>query len=69
MSDERTRQLLEWLEDKEFLGNWISNMENLVKAVEDAYCNLENLRDVLISQLEQLQVAESRTLRVLPDII
>jgi hypothetical protein len=59
MSDERTRRLLEWLEDKEFLGNWISNMENLVKAVEDAYCNLENLRDVLISQLEQLQVAES----------
>ncbi len=44
-------------------------MKNLVKAVEDAYCNLENLRDVLISQLEQLQVAESRTLRVLPDII
>ncbi len=69
MSDERIRRLLEWLEEKEFLGNWISNMENLVKAVEDAYCNLEDLRDVLISQLEQLRVAESRALRVLPDII
>ena len=68
MSDERIHRLLEWLEDKEFLGNWISNMENLVKAVEDAYCNLENLRDVLISQLEQLQVAKLRALRVLPDI-
>ncbi len=69
MLDERKRQLLEWLEDKEFLGNWISNMENLVQAVKDAYCNLENLRDVLISQLEQLQVAELCALRVLPDII
>jgi hypothetical protein len=69
MSDERICRLLEWLEDKEFLGNWISNMENLVKAVEDAYCNLEDLRDVLISQLEQLRVAESLALRVLPDII
>ncbi len=68
MSDERKRRLWEWLKDKEFLGNWISNMENLVKAVEDAYCNLENLRDVLISQLEQLQVAKLRALRVLPDI-
>ncbi len=69
MSDERNHRLLEWLEDKAFLGNWISNMENLVKVVEDAYCNLENLRNVLISQLEQLQVAKSCTLRVLPDII
>jgi hypothetical protein len=69
MSDERIHRLLEWLEDKEFLGNRISNMENLVKAVEDAYCNLEDLRDVLISQLEQLRVAESHALSVLPDII
>ncbi len=69
MSDERNRRLLEWLEDKAFLGNWISNMENLVKVVEDAYRNLKNLRNVLISLLEQLQVAEWRTLRVLPDII
>jgi hypothetical protein len=69
MSDKRNCRLLEWLDDKAFLDNWISNMENLVKAVEDAYCNLENLRDVLISQLEQLQVAESRALCVIPDII
>ena len=69
MSDKRNRRLLEWLDDKAFLDNWISIMENLVKAVEDAYCNLENLRDVLISQLEQLQVAKSRALPVLPDII
>ncbi len=69
MSDERKRRLLECLEDREFLGNWISSMENLVNAVKDAYCNLENLRDVLISQLEQLQVAELCALRVLPDII
>jgi hypothetical protein len=69
MSDKRIRRLLEWLEDKAFLGNWISNMENLVKVIEDAYRNLKNLRNVLISLLEQLQVAEWRTLRVLPDII
>ncbi len=69
MSDERNCRLLECLEDKEFLGNWISNMENLVKAVEDALCYLEDLRDVLISQLKQLQVAELHTLHVLPDII
>ena len=50
-------------------GALISNMEEIVKAVEDAYCNLENLRDVLISQLEQLQVAESRALRMLPNLI
>ena len=68
MSDERNRRLLEWLEDKEFLGNWISNMENLVKAIEDAYRNLENLRNVVISLLEQLQVAESRALRMLPNL-
>jgi len=60
---------LEWLEDKAFLGNWIFNMENLVQAIEDAYRNLENLRNVVISLLEQLQVAESRALRMLPNLI
>jgi hypothetical protein len=69
MSDERNRRLLEWLKDKAFLGNWISNMENLVQAIEDAYRHLENLRNVLISLLEQLQVAELHTLGVLPNII
>ena len=69
MSDERNRRLLEWLEDKAFLGNWTFNMENLVQAIEDAYRNLENLRNVVISLLEQLQVAESRALRMLPNLI
>ena len=69
MSDERNHRLLEWLEDKAFLGNWTFNMENLVQAIEDAYRNLENLRNVIISLLEQLQVAESRALRMLPNFI
>ena len=68
MSDERNRRLLEWLEDKAFLGNWTFNMENLVQAIEDAYRNIENLRNVVISLLEQLQVAESRALRMLPNL-
>jgi len=68
MSDERNRRLEEWLEDKAFLGNGISRMENLVQAIEDAYRNLENLRNVVISLLEQLQVAESRALRMLPNL-
>ena len=69
MSDERNHRLLEWLEDKAFLGHWIFNMENLVQAIEDVYRNLENLRNVVISLLEQLQVAESRALRMLPNLI
>ena len=70
MSDERNRRLLEWLEDKAFLGNWTFNMENLVQAiVEDAERNLENIRNVVFSLLEQLQVAESRALRMLPNLI
>jgi hypothetical protein len=44
-------------------------MENLVQAIEDAYRNLENLRNVVISLLEQLQVAESHALRMLPNLI
>ena len=69
MSDERNRRLWEWLEDKAFLGNWTSRMENLVQAIEDVYRTLENYRNVLISLLEQLQMAELRTLRMLPNII
>ena len=69
MSDERNRRLLEWLEDKAFLGKWISTVENLVQAIEDAESNLENLRNEVISLLEQLQVAESRALRMLPNLV
>jgi len=69
MSDERNRILLEWFEDKAFLGKWISTVENLVQAIEDAERNLENLRNEVISLLEQLQVAESRALRMLPNLV
>ena len=69
MSDERNRRLLEWFEDKAFLGKWISTVENLVQAIEDAERNLENLRNEVISLLEQLQVAEERALRMLPSLI
>ena len=69
MSDERNRRLLEWFEDKAFLGKWISTVENLVQAMEDAERNLENLRNEVISLLEQLQVAESRALRMLPNLV
>jgi hypothetical protein len=43
-------------EDKERLDGIL---ENLVNAIEDAYRNLENLRNVLISLLAKLQVARS----------
>ena len=70
MSDERNRILLEWFEDKAFLGKWISAVENLVQAIlEDAERNLENIMNVLISLLEQLQAAEERALRMLPSLI
>jgi len=69
MSDERNCRLLEWFEDKAFLGKWISTVENLVQAIEDAERNLENLRNEVISLLEQLQVAESRALRMLPNLV
>ena len=70
MSDERNRRLLEWFEDKAFLGKWISTIEeNLVQAIEDAERNLENLRNEVISLLEQLQVAESHALRMLPNLV
>jgi hypothetical protein len=61
---------LEWLEDKAFLGKWISTVENLVQAIlDDAERNLENIRNVLTSLLEQLQAAEERALRMLPNLI
>ena len=69
MSDERNRRLLEWFEDKAFLGKWISTVENLVQAIEDAESNLENLRNEVISLLEQLQAAEERALRMLPSLM
>ena len=70
MSDERNRILLEWFEDKAFLGKWISAVENLVQAIlDDAERNLENIRNVLPSLLEQLQAAEERALRMLPNLI
>jgi hypothetical protein len=70
MSDERNRILLEWFEDKAFLGKWISTVENLVQDIlDDAERNLENIRNVLTSLLEQLHSAEERTLRMLPDLI
>ena len=70
MSDERNRILLEWFEDKAFLGKWISAVENLVQAIlDDAERNLENIRNVFISLLEQLQAAEERALRMLPYLI
>ena len=70
MSDERNRILLEWFEDKAFLGKWISTVENLVQDIlDDAERNLENIRNVVFSLLEQLQVAESRALRMLPNLI
>ena len=70
MSDERNRILLEWFEDKAFLGKWISAVENLVQAIlDDAESNLENIRNVLTSLLEQLQAAEERALRMLPNLI
>jgi len=69
MSDERNRRLLEWLEDKAFLGQWISSVEILVQDMEDSERNLETIRNVVISLLEKLQVAEERALRMLPNLI
>jgi hypothetical protein len=44
-------------------------LENLVQVIEDAYRNLENIRNVLTSLLEQLQAAKERALRMLPSLI
>jgi hypothetical protein len=69
MSDERNRFLLEWLEDKELLGQWISSVEILVQDMEDSERKLENIRNVVISLLEQLQAVEERALRMLPSLM
>ena len=44
-------------EDKERFNDWIPILEEVVKAVEDVYRNLENLKNV--SLLAELQVVES----------
>jgi hypothetical protein len=62
MSDERNRILLEWLEDKAFLGQYISSVRNSCPGHKDSERNLENIRNVAISLLEKLQVAEERAL-------
>ena len=46
-------------EDKERFNDWIPILKEVVKAVEDVYRNLENLKNVLISLLAELQVVES----------
>ena len=69
MSDERNRILLEWLEDKAFLGQYISSVGILVQDMEDSERNLENIRNVVISLLEKLQEAKERALRMLPNLI
>ena len=46
-------------EDKEHFDIWIRILEEVVKAVDDVYRNLENLKNVLISLLAELQVVES----------
>ena len=62
MSDERNRILLEWLEDKAFLSQYISSVGILVQDMEDSERNAENIRNVALSLLEKLQVAEERAL-------
>jgi hypothetical protein len=69
MSDERNRFLLEWLEDKALLGQWISSVEILVQDMEDSERKLENIRNVAISLLEKLQAVEERALRMLPSLM
>jgi len=41
----------------------------VVRQLEDAERNLENIRNVFTSLLEQLQAAEERALRLLPNLI
>ena len=69
MSNERNRILLEWLEDKAFLGQYISSLGILVQDMEDSERKLENIRNVAISLLEKLQVVEERALRMLPSLM
>jgi len=69
MSDERNRFLLEWLEDKALLGQWISSVEILVQDMKDSERKLKNIRNVVISLLEQLHSVEERALRMLPSLM
>jgi len=62
MSDERNRRLLEWFEDKAFLGRWISTVEeNLVQVIEDAERNLEKYQEC--SNLSAGTIANGRGAR------
>ena len=49
---------LEWLEGNRLFYDWISNMEEIVKAVKNEP-NLDNLRHVLISLMAKLQEFKS----------
>jgi len=65
------RSRLEWLESNGLLDDWISKIEEIVKAAKDAYRassesgnfknehNLENLKNVLISLTAELKVIQS----------
>ncbi len=60
-------------EDKERLDGIL---ENLVNAMEETHCNLQNLKNVLISLLEQLRATECflsehlhSRIRMLPNLI
>ncbi len=68
------RPRLEWMDYNELLDDWIPIMEDVVKAVEDAYRtsfkllksgnlkkepHLNKLRQVLISMMAELQVAKN----------
>ena len=52
------RRRLEWLECNRLFYDWISNMEEIVKAVKNEP-NLDNLRHVLISLMAKLQEFKS----------
>jgi hypothetical protein len=69
--DHLDRSRLEWLESNGLLGDWISNMEEIVTAAKNA-CralsesgnfknehNLDNLKNVLISLTADLKVIQS----------
>ena len=49
---------MEWLEGNRLFYDWISNMEEIVKAVKNEP-NLDNLRHVLISLMAKLQEFKS----------
>ena len=69
------RSHLEWMEIKELFDDWVPAMEDVVKAVEDAYRTslqllnkdgnlqnepqLNNLRQVLICMMAELQMVKN----------